>query len=74
MELLSILDTKILMQPTIGYVWNDNFMCMVFASSFQYKINVQSLKHHQQNLLVGELRWHLGIIMQVLNQTLHTNK
>jgi hypothetical protein len=74
MELLSILDTKILMQPAIGYVWNENFMFMVFASSFQYKINVQSLKHHQLYLLVGEPRWHLGIIMQVLNQTLHTNK
>ncbi len=65
MELLSILDTKILMQPAIGYVWNENFMCMVFASPFQCKINVQSLKHHQLYLLVGELRWHLGIIMQV---------
>jgi hypothetical protein len=74
MELLSILDTKILMQPAIGYVWNENFMFMVFASSFQYKIKVQSLKHHQLYLLVGELRWHLGIIMQILNQTLHTNK
>jgi hypothetical protein len=53
MELLSILDTKILMQPAIGYVWNENFMCMVFASSFQCKINIQSLKHHQLYLLVG---------------------
>jgi hypothetical protein len=53
MELLSILDTKILMQPAIGYVWNENFMCMVFASLVQYKIDVQSLKHDQLYLLVG---------------------